>query len=243
MTVIPSERLKLAVWLDTTSSCSSATRWKPSPLSMVALAPEVPWISAVFAPSPMRLTIYSVAILAPSTLSEAMAQSTSTPLTTRSTEMTLIPAATASCTAGATASESTGLTMRTLIFLEIRSSISLVCFAASSPASTTIRSAPSSSAFASAPSLRVTKNGLFSVDTEKPMLPFPPLPPSVILPSSPSMVMALQPASENPMTAVSRSAAIFFIFIIALLLSLLAFSVGQHRDQNHDTLYHILVVG
>ena len=106
--------------------------------------------------------------------------------------MTLIPLDTAFFTAGATASESTGFTINTPTFLEIKSSMSLVCFAASSPASTTIRFPPSSSALALAPSARDTKNGLFRVETEKPMA-FPPFAePSEV--SSPSIVIALQPA-------------------------------------------------
>ena len=129
--------------------------------------------------------------------------------------MTLIPFDTASFTAGATASESTGLTINTLMFLEIRSSISLVCFAVSSPASTTIRSTPSSSALSFAPSLNVTKNGLFKVDTENPILPFPTLSPSPVATfSSPSIVIALQPVMENIIATVRTAAAIFFNFIL-----------------------------
>ena len=155
-----------------------------------------------------------------------MEQSTSTPLTTRSTAMTLMPFSIASSTAGATASESTGLTIRTAIFLEIRSSMSLVCFAESSPASTTMRSTPSSFAFASAPSDRVTKKGLFRVDRDRPTLPSTAAAPSsaaaVSSPASAASVSAavvsaglLLPhaAMERTMMDAVASAASFFSFI------------------------------
>ena len=208
--------MKLAVWLDTTFNWSSAILWNPAPLSIVALEPEVPSNSTTFASFPTKLTKYSVAILAPSTLSDAIEQSTSTPLTARSKDITLIPFAIASFTAGATASESTGFTIKTLIFFEIKSSISLVCFAASSPASTTIKSLPSSFALSFAPWLNVTKNGLFSVDTENPMLPFPTKLPSELAPfSSPSI---LHPTKENANIADETRATNFLSFIFILLI-------------------------
>ena len=204
--------MKLAVWLDTTFNCSSATLWNPVPLSIVALEPEVPSNSTTFASFPTKLTKYSVAIFAPSTLSDAIEQSTSTPLTARSREITFIPFAIASFTAGATASESTGFTIKILIFFEIKSSISLVCFAASSPASTTIKSLPSSFALSLAPWLKVTKNGLFNVDTENPILPFPTTAPSEpALDSSPSI---LHPTNENASIADDTRVTIFLSFII-----------------------------
>lgn len=141
-----------------------------------------------------------------------MAQSTSTPFTPRSTEITLIPLETASFTAGATASESTGFTIRTLIFFEIRSSISLVCFAASSPASTTISFSPSVFAFSFAPSLNVTKNGLFNVETENPILPFPAASPDTFS-VSPSIIIALQPVTPNTITAAASTLTNLFILI------------------------------
>ena len=211
ITVIPSARLKLAVWLAATWRDWSATWWKPAPLSMVAEAPGTPCNSATLAPSPTRSMRYSVAILAPATLSEAIWQSTSTPLTPRSTAITLIPWDMALFTAGATASESTGLTISTPTFLDTKSSMSLVCLAASSPASTTTSSTLFSVAAFLAPSVRVTKNGLFRVETEKPIT-FPLLPSLTF--SSPSMVMALQPPIVISIVPAAISASIFLIFTV-----------------------------
>ena len=167
----------------------------------------------------MVSTRYSVAIFAPATLSDAIWQSTSTPFTTRSTEITLIPFEIASFTAGATASESTGFTIRTDTFLDTRSSTSLVCLAASSPASTVISFAPFSSASACAPSARLTKNGLFNVDTDNPIAPFPttPFSPTSAVPS-PSIVMIWHPAAEDNIAHAAVRATIFFIFISKSLL-------------------------
>ena len=168
-----------------------------------------------------------------------MAQSTSTPFTPRSTEITLIPLEIASFTAGATASESTGFTIRTLIFFEIRSSISLVCFAASSPASTTISFSPSVFAFSFAPSLNVTKNGLFKVETENPILPFPDISPDAFS-VSPSIVMALHPV--NPNTRTAAASILTTLFILIPHSPLLSSSVRQYRDQNYNSFYHILII-
>ena len=96
-----------------------------------------------------------------------------TPFTARSTAITRTPFAIAVSTAPVTASESHGLMIRTLIPFATRSSTSLTCFVTSSLASTTEISTPRSAAAFSAPSASVTKNGLFSVDTERPMEPLP----------------------------------------------------------------------
>ena len=73
-------------------------------------------------------------------MSDAIEQLTDSPLTARSTEITLTPAALADLTAGATASESTGLIIITFAPFETKSSMSLICFTTSSPASTTVKS-------------------------------------------------------------------------------------------------------
>ena len=51
--------------------------------------------------------------------------------------------------------------------------MSETCLVTSSPASTMLRETPALSAAAFAPSARVTKNGLFWVETERPMEPLP----------------------------------------------------------------------
>ena len=114
-----------------------------------------------------------VASSAPRTLSDAIWHSISVPLTARSTAITLTPLDLANSTAPVTASESTGLTIRTEMPEATRSSMSEVCFAASSPASATVSFTPAASAAFCAPSTRVTKKGLFWVETARPMEPSP----------------------------------------------------------------------
>ena len=151
-----------------------------------------------------------VASSAPRTLSDAIWQSISTPLTARSTEMTLTPLALAASTAPVTASESTGLTIRTETPLLTRSSMSEVCLVTSSPASTTLRLTPAASAAFFAPSTRVTKKGLFWVETDRPMVP---LAVCWTLPSSPSMTMR-QAVQDRAITTHSTRARILFMFFM-----------------------------
>ena len=172
-TVRPLVRSKSADCLATTLNFWSATLWKPSPRSRVAEAPGMPSSSATFTPSPSFLIMYSAAISPPFTLSEATREAMVPLSALRSRAITGIFALLAASTEVEMAAESTGFTKSTLTPCWSRSATSLACFAGSFWASTIFTLTPSSLAFASTPSLTETKNGLFKVEMEKPIVVVP----------------------------------------------------------------------
>src|SRR5215203_5186231 len=112
--------------------------------------------------------------------------------------------------------------------------MSSCCWAVSFCASETMSSAPASSAALWAPSRRVTKNGLFSVETESPILAPPPSPPP-----------RWQPAAR----AVARTASsiVALVLILLSLRRLLLYlsppqGVRHHRQGDHDAYDHLLPV-
>ena len=171
-TVRPLLLSKSAFCLATTFSFLSAMLWKPCPRSRVAEAPGIPSSSATSAPSPSFCTRKSAAISPPLILLEAIWATTSPESEERSMVITGILASLAATTELPIAAESTGLTIRTLTPCSIRSETSLACLAGSFCASTILTSTPCLAASALTLSAILTKNGLFCVETEKPMVIF-----------------------------------------------------------------------
>src|SRR5919112_6874907 len=118
--------------------------------------------------------------------------------------------------------------------------MSSCCWAVSFCASETMSSAPASSAALWAPSRRVTKNGLFSVETESPILAPPPSPPP-----------RWQPAARASARTPSKSTASSIVALVLIPLSLHKLSlylsspqgVRHHRQGDHDAYDHLLPVG
>src|SRR5918994_2151400 len=239
-TLSPSARSKLALWLATTSMAlwASIASWKPCPLSRAGSAPGVPSSWATL-PLPTSRINSSPARLPPCTLSEAMAVESSPPDAPRSRAMTGMLAWFAASIAGTTASESTGFTRITFTCWVTKFWMSSCCWAVSFCASETMSSAPASSAALWAPSRRVTKNGLFSVETESPILAPPPSPPP-----------RWQPAASAGARTASKSTASSIVALVLIPLSLRRLSlylspqgVRHHRQGDHDAYDHLLPVG
>src|SRR5919201_3879821 len=91
------------------------------------------------------------------------------PFAARSSAITGIPASLAFWTDGTMASESVGFTRMTSSRWVMKFAIWSACFALSLTASTTTSSAPAWSAALWAPFRRLTKKGLFSVDSASPI--------------------------------------------------------------------------
>src|SRR5215217_3386052 len=231
-TLSPSARSKLAPWLATTSTALWApiASWKPCPLSRAGSAPGVPSSWATL-PLPTSRINSSPARLPPCTLSEAMVVASSPPDAPRSSAMTGMLAWFAASIAGTTASESTGFTRIAFTCWVTKFWMSSCCWAVSFCASETMSSAPASSAALWAPSRRVTKNGLFSVETESPILAPPPSPPP-----------RWQPAARAVARTASKSTASSILALVLILLSLRRLllylsspqGVRHHRQGDHD---------
>src|SRR5690625_4986092 len=115
----------------------------------------------------------------------------------------------------------------------IRSAMSLTCFAESSCASTTFTSYPFSSAAASRPSFNVTKNGLFNVDTLRPITTSP------SSPELPPPCAHCGGSSEQPAANTRRLKNNSTLFIDKN--PLLIFSVDQHRNDDDETFDDLLI--
>src|ERR687897_465672 len=199
-------------------------------------------ISSIWAtmPLPTSRINSSPAKLPPCTLSEAMVVESSPPEAPRSRAMTGLLAWFAASIAGTTASESTGFTRITFTCWVTKFWMSSCCWAVSFCASETMSSAPASSAALWAPSRRVTKNGLFSVETESPILAPPPSPPP-----------RWQPAASAVARTASKSTASSIVALVLIPLSLRKLSlslsspqgVRHHRQGDHDAYDHLLPVG
>ncbi len=199
---------KSATWLATTSIEEAPTAsLNPWPLSLAAEVPAIPSSSTTLPAPPRSSTINSPAITPPATLSEAIWVTTSPAFVPRSKVITGISFAFAALIAFPTASESVGLIKMTFTPWVNRSSIFESSKAASFCESNTTNSKPNSLAFASAPSFNVTKNGLLSVDTIKPILP--------LSPAASVSSLGWQPANTDTIINItSISANIFFIIVL-----------------------------
>ncbi len=191
---------------------------KPAPRSFAADEPGMPCSSTTLPLPPSLSTRKSAAILPPALLSEAMCELTSAPFTLRSSEITLMPLSVASFTTLATADESVGLIRITLTFFWIRSSTLACCLAGSFCASTVMRVTPSFFASSSAPLRSETKNGLLSVEIDRPTVTAPPaagadasLAPAAAVVSGPCFEQAAMPTTSN---AANNGEIIFFIVVL-----------------------------
>src|SRR5580658_1665488 len=249
ITVSPWARSKFAGCLATTFTpgLPSIAASKPSPRSRAALEPGMPTSSTRLPLPPSFFSRNSPAIRPPATLSEAMCELTSAPFTARSSEITLIPAAVASFTTFATASESAGFNRMTGAFFWIRSSTPAICLAASFCASTAIRLIPTALASACAPSRSETKNGLSIVESARPTVAVtgaaavaaavPPGPPS-----GARLEQAIKKnrfATQIDMPRIMPNSSC----LVSPQDSALGFAapIQQHREQNHRALGDLLV--
>src|SRR5215213_2629734 len=235
VTFRPSVRRKLAVWLETSCTASWAfiTSSKPCPLSRVGLVPGMPssWATG---PLPTSWISSFAAILPPSTLSEAMRVSSLPPEAPRSSAMTGMLAWFAAWTTGTTASESTGLIRIASTCWVTKFWTSSCCVAASSCASAIISFAPSFLAACWAPLRRVTKNGLFRVEIESPILGPPPSPPPPPRWQPTATTVARAARISSPRTAI----------LFPISHSFLSLSPPQgvrHHREGYDSAYHHLL--